>query len=174
MPIFCPRSQFLASSSPPRQFSQKVQGTDHLLCTFWTAGFTARSPDIGSVCCIPIFQVSNRTIGCTLKRFARLYDDCMEPDHMAKYRLPMLTDLTENFIPNIYIHIFYVLTPVQLLGCFWTRLGILRSPGKFCWALIWNTIVHNLTLKVQVRALLDLSTHRDVSILRSDRAALYF
>jgi hypothetical protein len=27
-----------------------------------------------------------------------LYDDCMEPDHMAKYSLPMLTDLAENLI----------------------------------------------------------------------------
>ena len=50
----------------PRQFSQKAQGTDHLLCTFWTAGLTARPPDIGSVWCILIFQVSNRTIGCIL------------------------------------------------------------------------------------------------------------
>ena len=32
-----------------------------------------RPPDIGSVWCIPIFQVSNRTIGCILNRFARSY-----------------------------------------------------------------------------------------------------
>jgi hypothetical protein len=50
-----------------------VQGADHLLCPFWTAGFTARPLDIGSVRCILIFQVSNRTIGCILKRSARLY-----------------------------------------------------------------------------------------------------
>ena len=89
---------FWPARRTPRQFSQKVQGTDHLLCAFWTAGFMARPPDIGSVRCIGIFQVSNRTIGCILDRSARLYGDCMEPDHMAKYRLPMLTDLTENLI----------------------------------------------------------------------------
>jgi hypothetical protein len=49
-----------------------------------------------SVRCNQIFQVSNRTIGCILKRFARLYGDCMEPDHMGKYSLRMLTDLAEN------------------------------------------------------------------------------
>ena len=62
MPIFCPRSQFLAGSS--YAFSQKVHGTDHLLCAFWTAGFTARAPDIGSVRCTQIFQVSDPTIVC--------------------------------------------------------------------------------------------------------------
>ena len=75
-----------------------MQETDHLLCAFWTAGFTARPPHIGSGRCNLIFQVSNRTIRCILKRYARLYGDCMEPDHMAKYSLPMLTDLTENLI----------------------------------------------------------------------------
>jgi hypothetical protein len=89
---------FWPSRHTPQQFSQKVQGVDHLLCAFWTAGFTARSPDIGSVRCNTIFQVSNRTIGCILKRSARLYGDCMEPNHMAKYSLPVLTDLTENLI----------------------------------------------------------------------------
>jgi hypothetical protein len=82
----------------PQQFSPIAHNTDHLLCAFWTAGFTARPPDIGSVWCTLIFQVSNRTIGCILKRSARLYGNCMEPDHMAKYSLPMLTDLTENLI----------------------------------------------------------------------------
>jgi hypothetical protein len=33
----------------PWQFSQKMQGTDHLLCAFWTAGFTAGPSDIGSI-----------------------------------------------------------------------------------------------------------------------------
>ena len=40
-------------------FLKKVQGADHLLCAFSTAGFMARPPDIGSVWCTPIFQVSN-------------------------------------------------------------------------------------------------------------------
>jgi hypothetical protein len=52
------------------------------------------------VWCTLIFQVSNRTIVCSLKRSARLYGDCMEPDHIAKYSLPMLTDLIENLIPK--------------------------------------------------------------------------
>jgi hypothetical protein len=82
----------------PQQFSPIAHNTGHLLCAFWTAGFTARPPDIGSVWCTLIFQVLNQTIGCILKRSARLYGDCMEPDHMAKYSLPMLTDLTENLI----------------------------------------------------------------------------
>ena len=90
----------------PRQFSQKVQGTDHLLCAFWTAGFRARPPDIGSVWCNLTFQVSNRTIVCILKRSARLYGDCMEPDHMAKYGLPMLTDLTENLIQKKQLFLY--------------------------------------------------------------------
>ena len=86
-----------ARHTPPK-FSQKVPEPGHLLCAFWTAGFTPRPPDIGSVGCTGIFQVSNRTIGCILDRSARLYGDCMEPDRMAKYRLPVLTDLTENLI----------------------------------------------------------------------------
>ena len=89
---------FWPARHTPPQFFQKVQGTDHLLCAFWTAGFMARPPDIGSVRCNGIFQVSNRTIGCILDRSARLYGDCMEPDHTAKYSLPVLTDLTENLI----------------------------------------------------------------------------
>ena len=78
----------------PRQFSQKVRGTDHLLCTFGTAGFTVRPLDIGSTRCILIFQVSNRTMDCILKRSARLYvyGDCMEPDHIANIVHHMLTD----------------------------------------------------------------------------------
>ena len=85
---------FWPARHTPPQFSQKVQGTDHLLCAFWTAGFTARPPDIGSARCNEIFQVSNRAIGCILNRSARLYGDCTEPDHTAKYSLPVLTDLT--------------------------------------------------------------------------------
>jgi hypothetical protein len=99
-----------ARHTPP-QFSQKVQGTDHLLCAFWTAGFTARPPDIGSVWCNAIFQVSNRAIGCVLKRFARLYGNCMEPDHMEKYSLPVLTDLTKESYTKKKT--FYLLTPLQ-------------------------------------------------------------
>jgi hypothetical protein len=94
------------------------QKANHLLCAFWTVGFTARPPDIGSARCTQIFQVSNRTIGCILDRSARhaarlyawLYDDCMEPDHMAKYSLPMLIVLTENLIKKIT---FYVIIPLQ-------------------------------------------------------------
>ena len=100
----------------PQQFSRIAHNTDHLLCAFWTAVFTARPPDIGSIWCNLIFQVSNRTIGCILKRSARLYDDCMEPDHMGKYSLPVLTDLTENPIQK---KTFYVVTPCSSEGVFW-------------------------------------------------------
>ena len=120
---------FWPARRTPRQFSQKAQGAGQLLCAFWTAGFTPRPPDIGSVRCTGIFQVSNRTIGCILDRSARLYGDCMEPDRMAKYSLPVLTDLTE--ISYKKKPTFYVLTPLQFWGCFWTRLGILRSPMWF-------------------------------------------
>jgi hypothetical protein len=89
---------FWPARRTPRQFSQKTQETHHLLCAFWTAGFAPRPPDIGSVWCTQIFQVSNRTIRCISKRSARLYGDCMEPDHTAKYRLPVLTNLAENLI----------------------------------------------------------------------------
>jgi hypothetical protein len=89
---------FWPARRTPRQFSQKTQGTDQLLCAFWTAGITPRPPDIGSASGYKIFQVSNRTIRCILKRSIRLYGDCMEPNHMAKYSLPVLTDLTENLI----------------------------------------------------------------------------
>ena len=68
---------FWPARHTPRQFSQKAQGTDQLLFAFWTAGFTARPPDIGSVWCTIIFQVSNRTIVCILKQSASLYGDCM-------------------------------------------------------------------------------------------------
>jgi hypothetical protein len=102
---------FWPARRTPRQFSQKVQGTDQLLCDFWTAGFTPRPPDIGSARCNTIFQGQNRTIGCILDRSARLYGDCMEPDRMAKYSLPVLTDLTENLMQKKTT--FYVLTPLQ-------------------------------------------------------------
>jgi hypothetical protein len=45
IPIFCTRSLWPAPHTP-QQFSQKAQGTDHFLCAYWTAGFTARPPDI--------------------------------------------------------------------------------------------------------------------------------
>ena len=99
----------------PQQFSPIAHNPDHLLCAFWTAGFTARPPDIGSVWCTLIFQVSNRTIGCILKRSARLYGDCMEPDHMAKYSLPMLIDLTENLIKK---NNFLCANPLTVLRVF--------------------------------------------------------
>ena len=73
---------------------------------------TVRRPKHPSlVWCTGIFQGQNRTIGCILDRSARLYGDCMEPDHTAKYSLPVLTDLTENLIPKKPF--FYVLTPLQ-------------------------------------------------------------
>ena len=68
---------FWPARHTPRQFSPIAHKTDHLLFAFWTAGFTARPPDIGSVWCILIFQVSNRTIVCILKQSASLYGDCM-------------------------------------------------------------------------------------------------
>jgi hypothetical protein len=120
---------FWPARHTPQQFSPIAHNPDHLLCAFRTAGFTARPPDIGSARCNELFQVSNRTIGCISDRSARLYGDCMEPDHMAKYSVPMLTDLTENLIQKNPT--FYVLTPLQFWGCFWTRLGILRSPMWF-------------------------------------------
>jgi hypothetical protein len=43
-----------------------------------------------------------------------LYGDCMEPDHMAKYRLPMLTDLNENLIQKKINFLFaYPLTVLR-------------------------------------------------------------
>jgi hypothetical protein len=94
MPIFCPRSQFLAGSSDtPQQFSPIAHNTYHLLCAFWTAGFTARPPDTYRVGVVYPNIPSIKSNGCILKRSARLYGDSMEPDHMAKYSLPMLTDL---------------------------------------------------------------------------------
>ena len=90
---------FWPARHTPRQFSPIAHTTDHLLCAFWTAGIRTRPLDIMSAGCTIIFQVSNRTIVCILKRSASLLDgDCMEPDHMAKYSLPMLTDLTENLL----------------------------------------------------------------------------
>jgi hypothetical protein len=107
---------FWPARRTPRQFSQKAQGAGQLLCAFWTAGFTPRPPDIGSVWCILIFQVSNRTIRCIPKRSARLYGDCMEPDHTAKYSLPVLTDLTENPIQKKKN--FLCVNPLTVLGVF--------------------------------------------------------
>jgi hypothetical protein len=106
---------FWPARRTPWQRSQKVQGTDHLLCAFWTAGFTPRPPDIGSVGCTGIFQGQNRTIGCILDRSARLYGDCMEPDHTAKYSLPVLTDLTENLIQKTN---FLCVDPLPVLRVF--------------------------------------------------------
>ena len=78
--------------------SQKVQGFLKIF-RVQNVALTVRRPKHPTlVWCTTIFQVSNRTIGCILKRSARLYGDCMEPDHTAKYSLPVLTDLTENLI----------------------------------------------------------------------------
>ena len=121
---------FWPARRTPRQFSQKVQGTDHLLCAFWTAGFTARPPDIGSVRCTLIFQVSNRTIGCILDRSARLYGDCMEPDHTAKYSLPVLTDLTENLIQKNQL--FMCWPPYSSEGVFGRVSAFCVHPCGFC------------------------------------------
>ena len=68
------------------------------LFSYWTAGYTARPPDIGSAMCTLLFPVSNRTIRYILNRSARLYGDYMEPDGTAKSKSPILTDLTENFV----------------------------------------------------------------------------
>ena len=116
IPIFCPRSQFLAGSSHAAAIFSKSAMTDHLLCAYWTAGFTARAPDIRSATCTLLFQVPNRTIRCILNRSARSYGDCMKRDCTAKYWLPMPTDLTENIInksPTVY-----VITPLQFLRAF--------------------------------------------------------
>ena len=72
--LVCDLSFWLALHTP-RQFSQKAQGTDYLLCAFWTAGITARPPDIGSTSCILIFQISNRTIRCILDRSGGCCED---------------------------------------------------------------------------------------------------
>jgi hypothetical protein len=115
MPIFCPRSQFLPDSSNATAISQKAQGGGLILCAYWTAGFTVRPPDIGSASGYKIFQVPNRTIGCILKRSARLYGDCMEPNHMAKYSLPVLTDLTGNLIRKTH---FLCANPLTVMRVF--------------------------------------------------------
>ena len=121
---------FWPARRTPRQFSQKAQGTDHLLCAFWTAGFTPRPPDIGSAWCTGIFQVSNRTIGCIFDRSARLYDDCMEPDRMAKYSLPVLTDLTENLIQKTQL--FMCCPPYRSEGVFGRVSAFCVHPCGFC------------------------------------------
>ena len=79
MPIFGPWSGILAGwlLGTTLQFSKFPQTTDHLLCAFWTAGITARPPDIGSTTCsrILIFQVSNRTIRCILDKSGGCRED---------------------------------------------------------------------------------------------------
>ena len=59
----------------PRQFSQKAQGTDHLSCALWTAGLTARPPDIGSASCYTIFQAINRSSRCILDQSGGCWED---------------------------------------------------------------------------------------------------
>ena len=68
---------FWPARHTPQQFSPIAHNLDHLLFAFWTAGFTARPPGMGSVWCTPLFHVSNRTIVCILKQSASLYGDCM-------------------------------------------------------------------------------------------------
>ena len=62
---------FLPALHTPGQFSEKAEGTDHLLCAFWTAGFTAHPPDIGSASCC----ILNRTIRCILDRSGGCWED---------------------------------------------------------------------------------------------------
>jgi hypothetical protein len=103
MPIFCPRSQFLAGSSRHASraraiFFSRTSGTDHLALIMHVLDSWLHGASVAcrvGYRCNPIFQVSNPTISCILKRSARLYGDCMEPDHMVKYSLPMVTDLTK-------------------------------------------------------------------------------
>ena len=52
----------------PQRFSGFPRTIYHLLWAHWTAGFTARPPDIESTACNTIFQVSNRTICRILDR----------------------------------------------------------------------------------------------------------
>ena len=99
----------------------------------------------------------------------------MGPDDMAKYRLPMLTDLKKNFIHKKK-STFYLLPPCSSEGVFGRVSAFCIHPcgfflqkanidetirgGKFCWALIWATIVVTLSLKSDVENLapLDRST----------------
>ena len=98
---------------------------------------------------------------CILKRSARLYGDCMQPDYKANIAYQCL--LIWLKISYKKKTTFYVPVPLRFWWCFWTRLGILGSPirflsrkskywrkykgEKFCWALIWNTILEYLRSK---------------------------
>jgi hypothetical protein len=123
---------FWPARRTPRQFSQKVQGTDQFLCAFWTAGFTPRPPDIGSVWCILIFQVSNRTIGCILDRSARLYGNCMEPDHTAKYSLPVLLPIWLKISSKKKTQLFMCWPPYSSEGVCGRVSALCVHPCGFC------------------------------------------
>ena len=88
----------------PGQFSQKAQGTGHLLSAFWTAGFTARQPGIGSASCYTIFQVSNRTIGCILDRSGGCSENfvwiCLSPAGWLGQRLDVQLFSHEIYAAN--------------------------------------------------------------------------
>ena len=201
MQIFGPRSQFLAAFSHAAAISSKSASDYSLItavCAFWTAGFTARPPGIGSASCYTIFQVSNRTIGCILDRSGGCCEDivwiclslagwlgqrwdvqlfsheiytasrlffahsagllksyictCRVSDRHIFHEyfgrngvnrgqnLEILGNPTQNNLiakvlgaktSETYIvkkSSFYLLTSFQFWVCFWTRLGVLRSP----------------------------------------------
>ena len=110
---------------------------------------------------------------------ASLYGDCMEPGR--------------DMNPTIY-----VLTPLQFWGCFWTRLGILRSPmwffskkseywrnhkgGKFCSVPIESTIakfsIHSIFISRMMAprsfmAQLQFPLYRPATEFRNSAAGLY-
>ena len=74
--------------------------------------------------------MSDRTIGCILKRSARLYGDCMQPDYMAKYSLSMLTDLTENLIQKTLLFMYEPLYRFE--GVFGRVSAFCVHPCGFC------------------------------------------
>ena len=96
--------KFWPALHTPGQFSQKARGTDHLLCAFWTVGFTARPPDIGSVWGILIFQVSNRTVRCILDRSGDCWEDsdwiCLSPAGWLGQRLDVQLFSHEIYAAN--------------------------------------------------------------------------
>ena len=94
MPIFCPRSQFLAGSSHAAAIFSKSARYWPLIMRFldsWLDGASAGY----RVCVVYPKILGIKSNNCVYFKVVCQVVWWLEPDHMAKYSLPVLTDLTD-------------------------------------------------------------------------------
>ena len=132
MPIFWPRFQFLVGSSQTAAIFSNRTYHWSLIMRFLDSWLHAASAGyrVGEVYRYISGIKSNNWV--YFRQVCQVVCDCMEPDHTAKYSLPVLTDLTENLIQKKPT--FYVLTPLwnSSEGVFGRVSAFCVHPCGFC------------------------------------------